>query len=185
MNKPFPTKQTVVVLVIFAIVIAILMEIGAALCISAKIFFRYGLFWTLLLLPFLFLHPSRMKFGFYVVLVASLLILYFIPWNSRKIFLKDFRKVEVGMTVNEVEQIMSKYIKGTGWPAMPESMFSTGTLIHAGSMVSRETSNSPDGDLVIRDSITYRHDKDGAFDSDWGIVKFKKGKVVSTTFSPD
>jgi hypothetical protein len=47
------------------------------------------------------------------------------------------------------------------------------------------TSISPSGELEIQDSITYRHSNEGAFNSDWAVVKFEDGKVVSKVFMPD
>lgn len=111
--------------------------------------------------------------------------LYFLPTNSRKIFLKDLNKVKVGMSVLEVEAIMSKYMKGTGWPANPNSKSSEGGLTEVGSGITMKTINSPSGELIIKDSITYRHSNKPEYNSDWGVVKFSEGKVISTNFMPD
>jgi len=175
----------VAILSIIAAGFAVLIEVGAAMCMSAKVFAGYGLFWTLVLLPFLLRQPTLLKSSFYVALLLALVILYLVPWNSRKPFLRDLEKVKTGMTVAEVEAIMGGYMKGTGWPAMPDSGSSTGQLTEVGSGITMSTSNSPSGELVIQDSITYRHSNDGAFNSDWGIVTFKDGKVVARTFMPD
>lgn len=175
----------VAVLTSLAVAFAALVEIGAAVCGSAKMFTAYGLFWTFVLAPFLFRHPTRIKFRVYAGLIVCLIILYVVPWNSRKPFLRDLDKIQIGMTVDQVEIIMGRYMKGTGWPAIPGSKSPTGQLVEVGAGGTLATSNSPSGELVIQDSITYRHSNDGAFNSDWGVVKFNDGKVVAKKFMPD
>ena len=85
------------------------------------------------------------------------------------------------MTVDQVEKIMSRYMKGTGW-VLPTS---SGKLTDVGTGVTLQTSNAPSGELMIEDSITYRHSNEGAFNSDWGVVKFKDGRVEGKIFMPD
>jgi hypothetical protein len=89
------------------------------------------------------------------------------------------------MTVDQVENIMGRYITGTGWPVMPGASSPTGQLIDVASGITLATSNSPSGEILIRDSITYRHSNDGAFNSDWGVVRFSNGFVVAKEFMPD
>jgi hypothetical protein len=163
--------------------VAALLEIGGALCLPRVFFLIYGACWTLPFLPALFHRPAVLKFAVYGVFVASLVVLYAVPWNSRKVFLHDLDKVRTGMSVEEVESIMGTYMKGTGWPAGPAS--SSDTLTEVGTGIRVRTSVSPSGELEVDDSIVYRHSNDAAFNSDWGIVKFKDGKVVETVFMPD
>ncbi len=112
MKTLHPSVLTVAVVSVIAVAFASFLEIGAAVCASATIFAGYGLFWTVILLPFLLRRPSVVKSGFYALLILSLVILYFIPWNSRKPFLRDLEKVRIGMTMPEVETIMDGYMKG-------------------------------------------------------------------------
>ncbi len=44
-----------------------------------------------------------------VAFVAVLLILFLTPWNTRKVFLQDFRQIDPRMTVGEVSEIMAGY----------------------------------------------------------------------------
>ena len=46
--------------------------------------------------------------------IVAMAILYHIPWNTRKPFLMDLSRVRIGMTCEEVEIVMSRYIKGSG-----------------------------------------------------------------------
>jgi hypothetical protein len=191
MKKQHESVLAVAVISVIAIIFAAFWEMGLATCASATFFAGYGLFWTVILIPLLLWRASVLKFACYALLILSLAVLYFVPWNSRKPFLRDFEKVCVGMTVSEVEAIMGDYIKGTGWPAIPEELrkngvtSSSGTLTEAGSGITMTTSISPSGELEIQDSITYRHSNEGAFNSDWAVVKFEDGKVVSKVFMPD
>jgi hypothetical protein len=71
------------------------------------------------------------------------------------------------MTVPQVERIMGKYMKGRGskW-GQPESTYPIDSAHATGVM-------------------TYRWSNEAQFDSDWGVVRFENGKVVSTDFEPD
>jgi hypothetical protein len=119
--------------------------------------------------------------------ITVIAALYFIEWTSRKPFLRDLARVRVGMTEVEVRQIMGRYLEGTGWPASPfdTSTNAPSTLTDVGSGSQYVTSTSPSGEMVIRDSLVFRHATDGAFNSDWGIVSLSSGRVVKVEFSPD
>lgn len=112
--------------------------------------------------------------------------LYSVNWTTRKPFLRDLAKVRPGMSEAEVKRVMSRYLEGTGWPAAPGSTPDGGaTVTDIGSGRSFSSSVSEAGQLVIKDSLVYRHSNDGAFNSDWGIVSLKDGRVVGVSFSPD
>jgi signal transduction histidine kinase len=126
------------------------------------------------------------RIGALVAVIAVIATLYLVEWTTRKPFLRDLDRIRIGMTEAEVRQIMGRYIEGTGWPAIPGSSTNApGTLIIAGSASQYSTETSPSGQMVIRDSLTFRHSNDGAFNSDWGIVSLSNGRVVSVEFSPD
>ena len=75
------------VLTVSAVGLAAFGEIGVALCASAGLFTAHGLFWTVVLAPFLFRHPTRTRRGFFAGMIVCLAILYVVPWNSRMPFL--------------------------------------------------------------------------------------------------
>jgi len=134
--------------------------------------------------------PVRSQFprvGVLVVLITVIAVLYFVEWTTRKPFLRDLARVRVGMTETEVRRIMGRYMEGTGWPANPfdTSTNATSTLTDVGSGSQYSTTTSPSGEMVIRDSLVFRHSTDGAFNSDWGIISLSSGRVVSVEFSPD
>jgi hypothetical protein len=132
--------------------------------------------------------PSqRRRTSMLVALVGTIAALYFVPWTTRKPFLRDFARVQVGMTEAEVRQIMGHYIEGTGWPANPSdtSTNSVSTLTDAGSGAQYSATTSPSGEMVLRSALVFRHSTDGAFNSDWGIVSLSSGRVARVSFSPD
>jgi hypothetical protein len=180
-----PSILTVGVLSAMAVAFAAFWEVLAALCLSGKSYALYALLWTVVLLPFLLYRASKRKTAIYFLFLAALLVLYAVPWNSRKVFLKDFARVREGMTMPEVEAIMGKYMKGTGWPAPPSATSTPKPLTEVGSGTTLMTTVSSEGELTIQDGIVYRHSDDGAFNADFGVVQFKDGKVVSTEFMPD
>jgi len=122
----------------------------------------------------------------FAAVIAFVTMLYLVDWTTRKPFLRDLARVRVGMTEAEVRHIMGRYMEGTGWPASPfETPTNSSTLSIVGSSSQYSTTTSPDGHMVIRDSLVFRHSLDGAFNSDWGIVSLSSGRVVRVEFSPD
>jgi hypothetical protein len=70
------------------------------------------------------------------------------------------------MSAQEADALMSRWIVGTGWPTNP-------------------LQGAAPGELQLPDSRVYRHTNEGWGDSDWGIVRFQNGRVVSVEFSHD
>jgi hypothetical protein len=164
-----------------------LCEIGLAYPVAWWLYFSVAIASAAALIRPVPVRNQYARIGGLVAVVAVAAILYFVEWTTRKPFLRDLALVHVGMTEAEVRHIMGRYMEGTGWPALPGSGFSNapGTLNIVGSASQYSTTNSPDGQMVIRNSLVFRHSNDGAFNSDWGIVSLSNGKVVRVDFSPD
>ena len=131
----------------------------------------YAGFWVLVGILLLIGRPLREKFlilGLFLVLVVSI---RFVDWNSRKPFLKDFYRIEAGMTEREVDQVMAGYMKSYGGGPPP-------------SMRKTEPEYDEQGRLVTG-WITYRHTTEGWGNSDWGEITFEDGQVVTKRFLPD
>ncbi len=148
----------------------------------------YALLCSLVFLPFLLAGRfRRTKVTFQVVFVITVVLLWFFPMSSRQPFLRDLSSVRPGMTVAQVNAIMGKYMKGTGWPPNPfdsgASSPNTLTVLPHGSTHQTKTNNK--GEMEIADAITYRHSDEAEYNSDWGVVSFKNGRVVKTEFMPD
>ena len=113
----------------------------------------------------------RWMFGLLGVAAAAVVALVITPWHPRKAFVHDLESVRPGMTIDEVEHRMGRYLKGAGakWgqsvaPAYPEGEART----HAAFT------------MYYRWNAT-----DGAYDSDWGRVDFEGGRVKDVEFLPD
>ena len=105
--------------------------------------------------------------------------LYLLPWSSRKPFLRDLRRVDVGMTPGQVRDIMADYREGTGLPYLDSFAFEPTGSSHGG-VVSVD-----EGEIAMSNSLIFRHSDEGAFNADWGIVEFAEGRVLKVDFSAD
>jgi hypothetical protein len=132
----------------------------------------YAAFWVLIGALLLHGSPRRERLlvlGLFVVVVSSI---YFVDWNSRKPFLRDLYRVQEGMTVEQVDQIMGHYMGGTGWPARPLGL-------------ADEASTAAMDELTLPGRLVYRHTNEGWGNSDWGEITFENGRVVEVRFLPD
>ena len=129
---------------------------------------------------------QRSRLAVLVAIIAAIGALYFVPWSTRKPFLRDLYSIQPGMTEADVRRIMGRYIEGTGWPAAyGATPAGTGTLTDIGTGATHATGTTPMGEMTIESSLVYRHATNGDFNSDWGIVALKDGKVTGVSFSPD
>jgi NADH:ubiquinone oxidoreductase subunit 3 (subunit A) len=156
----------------FALSIFLVLDVGFSVSVYLQFVIIYTLFWVLIGVLLLVGSPRRHKLLILGLLVAVLFSIRSVDWNSRKPFLKDLYHVKEGMTVEQVEQIMGRYMGGTCWPAHPLGLPSGKAAI--------ETE-----ELAQPDRLVYRHTDEGWGDSDWGEITFEKGRVVRTQFLPD
>jgi hypothetical protein len=129
----------------------------------AWLLFGWGVLVAALAAPFLGRRSLLFRLAFALAIVAALAAVYSAPWNSRKSFLMDFRRIEPGMTTAEVDRLMAPYLVGTGWPDPGNA--------HA--------------EFAIDSARVYRHSTTGEYNSDWGIVHHNGGRVTKTEFSAD
>jgi signal transduction histidine kinase len=162
-------------------------EIGMAYPVAWWLYLFVAIAFTAGLIRPVPVRSQLARLGALMAVIIVLAALYLVEWTTRKPFLHDLGRVHVGMTETEVRHIMGRYMEGTGWPAMPGSSPSNapGRLNVAGSTSQYSTETSSSGEMVIRDSLVFQHSKDGAFNSDWGIISLSSGRVVSVQFSPD
>ncbi len=179
-----PTILTVIVLSTMGAALAFVLEVVIAGCFSARQFLWYGAVWTVVQLPFLLYRASVRKSCVILLFWGVLVVLFLVPWNSRKSFLRDFDKVHVGMSEAEVRVLIGKYIEGTGWAAQPRDRRSS-TLTEVSTGITLETVATSTGELGFRDALVYRHSDTGSFNADWGVVHFANGRVVAKEFMPD
>jgi hypothetical protein len=155
-----------------AVVIAAFVDVCCAwvvpvVWITPLVYELYTACGSVVLLLFVFNKPEVRRMLLLVTFIVAMVVLYKIPWSTRKPFLMALDRVRIGMTAEEVDGVMGGYIRGSGWPAV-------------GRFGSDEN-----GELVVKGSIIYRHSDYGMFNSDWGLVEFNDGKVTGVEFLPD
>jgi hypothetical protein len=129
----------------------------------------YMAFWLLvgaLLATGRSLRDKLLILGLFVLVLGSV---RFVDWNSRKPFLRKFYSLQEGMTAEEVDQIMSGYMKANG----------------GGPPQSQDQYEFDEQGEIVTGWVTYRHTNEGWGDSDWGVVTFENGRVVHRRFLPD
>jgi hypothetical protein len=82
--REHPSILTVIVLCLMGGGLAALLEVWAVMCLSLSQFTLYGILWTVPQLPFLLYRTSRRKTAVMVAFWIVLVILWAIPWSSRK-----------------------------------------------------------------------------------------------------
>ena len=122
----------------------------------------YAVGTVMAVLVLLYPRPTREK----ALIVFTVLVIFVsvraVDWNSRKPFLRDLERVEVGMTEAQVYQIMEGY--------------------------RNETGSQPQADeqgRMISGTLSYRHTSESWGNSDIGILVFEQGRVVNVRFLPD
>lgn len=142
----------------------------------------YGGIVILLFSPLLRHGKSTARWVIFGLFMLGMAVLLFVPWTSRQIFVKDLNSVRPGMTTVQVEAMMGRYMKGTGWPGFDHG---GGGLTDLGTGSTNKMKPSNSGEIELDNALVYRHSNEGEYNSDWGIVHFQNGRVVNVEFSPD
>ena len=181
-------------LVVAAVILTALaaaIEIWLAFPISASVYAVAALVWlaALALGSILTGFTARRRIAA-VTFVLALAILYLVPWTSRKPFLRDLHRVEVGMTEAEVDEIMGRYTRGSGWPACPKGVKARDgvTRHHPSCPLGVDATSFVAAREPRREKLKtriYRHSTEARFNSDWGMVRFREGRVARVEFLPD
>jgi hypothetical protein len=168
-RKSLAVRYAIVALVLWiAIGGFLLADLVYAVSVYSRVLLVFAGLVLLLAIVTLLGRPTREKA---LVIVLALLIVFSIPfanWNSRKTFLRSLYRIQEGMTLDQVEAIMSGYRKGDVSPIVAETGPSSGT---------REAETTA--------TRSYRHTTEGWGDSDFGVVTFENGRVVDVDFLPD
>jgi hypothetical protein len=164
-----------------AVGFAAFIEIGIGACPPTHMYAWYALFWSVILIPLLVATRARGLVMAYAGFLIVLSLLHTTDWSSRKPFLRDLRRIEVGMTPEDVESIMGRYMIGTGWRLPASTTSGTGTPGETQPLDDQQL----DAELQLDGAVVYRHSDEGAYNSDWGVVHFEDGCVVGTEFLAD
>lgn len=102
-----------------ALVLALLAwcEMGMAYPAAWRLYLLVALAFAVALTPFAPGRFQRIRIMSLLVLFSTLAALHYVPWTSRKPFLRDLDRIRAGMTEAQVRHIMNRYLEGTGWPA--------------------------------------------------------------------
>jgi hypothetical protein len=85
-----------------------------------------------------------------------LVLLFLVPWTSRKSFLRHLHRVETGMTRREAREVMLPY-RPVG-----------------------------EGEVTADTADSYRHEtQNPRYNSDVGLIEFEDGRVAEVKFLPD
>lgn len=152
-GRELPGRLFIIGAVVFLLAVPAFVELVLAISPGVKAYAAYGALCGILILGLR--KPRRTSLTFGAVVFLGLAILHAVPWTSRKVFLRHFDELRVGMTTEEVLSIMRGYEY-------------------------REVPHAPDS--IVR---TFFHSRSGRFDSDSGVVSFIGGRVVEVKFLPD
>jgi hypothetical protein len=141
-------------LFVTALGILVALDLFAAVSLYLRFVAVYTAFWVLIGGLLLRGTPVRHRLMLLVVFVAQVAAIHLVNWNSRKPFLKDFDRIDEGMTEAQVDWIMGRYIKETDLPPIP--------LGEGGESV---------------EAVVYRHTDESWGEADWCIVAFEGGRV--------
>ncbi len=128
---------------------------------------------------------SKLRLVSLILFVMSLSALYFVPWSTRKSFLRDLNRIAVGMSEAQAENIMGRYMRGTGLRVNPAVETPPDTIRDIVSGRAFVTKMSPNGEVLLVNAIVFRHSNDSRFNADWGVIRLKKGRVIAVHFLPD
>lgn len=106
--------------------------------------------------------PVKQRLVLAGVLVSAVFAVRFVDWDSRKPFLRDFNQIRLGMTAEEVDEVMADYIKYT----------------------SQFANTSIQGEIQMG-AVSYQPTVEGWGDADIAQVTFAGGRVVATIYYPD
>jgi hypothetical protein len=97
-------------------------------------------------------HSNRERLLYIIILLACLAIFHWVLWNTRKVFLSQFNRIQPGMTIEQVDSIFRP--------------------------CSLDISEQP----INKTLRSYRHSRLPRFDSDVGIVHFSVEIVTKKEF---
>jgi len=146
-------------LFLIALGILVALDVFASVSIYLRFVAAYAAFWVLVGGLLLRDSPVRHRLLILALFAAAVAFILSINWNSRKPFLKDFYRLQEGMTGAQVDGIMGRYIKETDLPPL---LLGEGT--------------------VAVDAVVYRHTDGDWGKSDWGVIAFEDGRVAQTEF---
>lgn len=145
-----------------ALSVFITFDVLAAVSVRPLLTLCFAAFWLVLGLLLLHATPVRLKLLILCLFAFTVVSVRWVNWNSRKPFLRDLARVEIGMPSTRVDEVMGGYRTWVG----------------------AATTLGTDGE-VVSGSVLYHHTREGWGNVDVGNVVYGAGRVVRKSFSPD
>lgn len=149
-------------LLLIALGVFLVFDLEIALSSNTYVTLAYTTFWLVIGFLLLRRRPKRYKLTLLAVFLCAILTVYFVDWTGRKHFLRDFRRIELGMTAAQVDQAMSDYAKFVG----PTTEFDKQGQVETG-------------------KISYRSSRHRWDVTDVAILTLEGGRVVEISYYPD
>jgi len=147
--------------------------------LGIMVYASYAVIWTLLFSPLILFRMKAEKLYIYIAFLFLLCILYWIPWNERKVFVHDLYSIHPGMTQAEAIKRMARWGDGKISSPIPLSTF---LRQHKGVRIP-EYGPQKLGEKKVAE-LYYKH-KDKEYDADAGLVCISDGRVILVEFLPD
>ena len=163
-------------------------ELYLALYLNTKIMVVSGIVVSISILPLVLYGKRLASWMVYLTFMVAMIALYVTPWSLRRQFIRDLASIRIGMTEDEANHIMMRYIRGTGWPAPPSfNGKSASTIIvpRNGTTDVYGIEGGRDHELKLDKSVVFRYSNDRLHNGDWGIITVSTGHVVSVKYCSD
>lgn len=97
--------------VLFAVLVAppVFVELVLAMPASPLVYLAYAAFAALMQFYLIDSVRRRVRLVQLALLTVGLLVLHYVPWTSRKVFLADFNRIEPGMTIEEAHSLVAPH----------------------------------------------------------------------------
>ena len=164
MTETRNTGDIIIATLILLAVMGLYLLLDLALSASLNPFISGGFALTLMALSLFILDslPVKQRFLLTGVLISAVFAVRYIDWDSRKPFLRDFNQIQLGMTAEEVDELMADYIKN----------------------VSPFVNTSTEGEVQMG-TVSYHYTNEGWDVANTGQITFAGGHVIAATFYPD
>ena len=185
-SNPIIYKIVFTVLIVFVLIGFLEIYVARPLILLIYLIIASALSFPLIVL--VALGFTKTAVTLWMLSICSLLALHNVPWSSRHRFLRDLDKIKPGRYLDRSDPGMivlaRRHGRGMTFAEVEETMrgYTKGTATGYGKTLQKTTNER--GEVKREGSLIYRP-SDNPGDSNWGIVTFKKNRVVRVRFSPD
>jgi hypothetical protein len=109
-QRPAIHSWQVALLTVVAVLPPAFFELCLSVPLSRRWYLLYGGAGALVLGLFLMRRPGRSLGAALAMFLLAMGMLHLVPWNSRKRFLRDLNRIKPGMSLTDVEVMMSPYV---------------------------------------------------------------------------